>query len=1167
MNICVRLTFGIAVLLLASAVPADDLTEDDIRWRRKMGWNPQVHGSVQLRKLKEIVERVPYAYYPYPNELEVLFDYAPAVELLPDEATAPKDPPGEMTVKVYREEGDRPVWKETIELDAKGRGHGLFKLPKLPEGTFRVEYEFGGVTLRAGRTFTRSYFEFERNDIGEIHAVYPPFTPVEVEGNRVSVVDRTYTINEVGLFGSVVSKGRELLAEPMRLVVETPEDHVKWKAGGVGDGVEGEVIHPDTAVFRTEATGKAIRVRCAVKVEEDGCAKIEMTLAPRGTDRQHSNAVESERSQSKAPVIRKAWIEMALKESRAPLCHLVGMNSMRHNYAGRVPRGGRITWINQAWRPARFETEPFEAEPPASYEVWDATKNMHWHSERWNFAPYVWLGAARRGLAWFGDHTAGYETDGKRGIQRLRIEPHQVVLRVELIQQPIALDLPRTFVFGLQASPTRPMRKGWRGYGVPGGGGMPVNVWGGYNCAWHYPDPKDWRIVEKIVAARDPEVGPKNEDFRAFFEKMNEKRRFPDLKVHGRQEWLDNVLMFAGRAGRNPNGITVYYEEFQTSGHHPESYEYMDEWDLGNWCRYSKHYYHWQNRGRKAWGPQARTANQESWRDFAVYYADQWMRRGVGIYYDNTPPRPDYNHFNLRRHGVPWQNCIWGHRAYFRRVWKRSRQLMQKGMTPIDPLTRGTDDERRMRLHTVGHVTNCQVLPFTTWWDATLGVEQPGQWIPEDGPSPEEMQRQVDERGFVILPTPKKGAKGRALPLPPDYLRAMTMGRTAGLIPHYRHALRSEDAFGGLGISYGASGRPKEEILDHRRLSDKAMGLVHEIRGGGNPYKHAGIRTLMAAFQEYGYGRPEVTVHNYWADDPRLTLDNPDVKWIALEKPGHPLLALLQSYRAEACRSDVDLPAGAAILDLFTRRLHPAEEPVSFETDYGTRLLLIAQSEDPLAPLAWDEDVLVQADFQFGLPPAWVARGPHAPRIVPDPEDERNKVLRITPGHPSRNFIKGTTRGDYRLSFRFRLPKLTEKPPYPRFYGFLQLRHREVNGWPKQSGQVLALGVKNDDEGRPAPAMTYITRREGEVEEFRNGGLNRLKKVGELIPLDSAWHTVTITVRGHRQRVSIDGHEVFSGETDVTDGGSLLLGPGWSSWKSGPPHVDVDDLLVRELAQ
>lgn len=1158
-----------------AAEPDKSLSEDDIRWREKMGWNPQVHDSRRLDAVTKILARAPYAYYPSANEIELLFDYTEVIKPLSDKvydhpnmkrldneqavktlpADLPAEPPTAITLRVLPAEGGDAVFTQSIPLDAAGRGYGRFTLPAFVKGTYRVEYDLGGGrVIRSNRPFTRSFFEFEGNDIGEIHDVFAPFTPVEVEGRTVAVVDRRYTLNPQGLFQSVVAKDRDLLAEPMRLVVELADGRqVEWKPAGQAGGVAGRATHPDTAVFQCAARGDGLGLESWVTIEEDGCAKVEMQLGPDATG-------------GKKVAIRRAWLRMALKESEAPLCHMVGLNSMRHNYAGNVPRGGTITWINQPWRPGRFEVKPFDGPPPDEYEVWDGRQQMHWGSEFWNFTPYVWLGAEERGLAWFGDHTAGYETDGQRGIQRLRIEPGKVVLHVELIQQPVTLDAPRTFVFGLQGSPTKPMMDGWRGYAVPGGGGMSVVVWGGYNCASHYPDPKDWRIVEKIVSARDPEVnknvwkGP----FKEFFETLDTQRQFPDLKVLGREDWLKNVLGFASRSRRSPNGITVYYEEFQTSGLHPETYEYMDEWDLGSWCRFRK--FNFEGKpypDSRGWGPEARTANQESWRDFAVYYADEWMKRGVGIYYDNTMPHTDFNRFTLRQPGVDWQSCLWGHREYFRRVWKRSRELMAKGLTPIDPYDPA--NPRPMRLHIVGHVTNCQVLPYTTWWDATLGVESPGQWLPDTIPprSPEEQQR-IDKRGFVVLGGPSKDNPGQALPYPPDYLRAMEMGRMAGLISHSRHSLRSDDAFGGLGVGYGSTDKPPEDVAYHRRLSDKAMNLVHEIRGGGSPYDHDDLRTMMAAFELFGYGQPATTIHNYWSEKPFLKVGNPAIKWIALERPaagpGEPVLALLQSYDAEACSTGLDLPKGTAVLDLFTRQLAPASEPLHFAADYGTRLVLLGD-RGRLASLAWAEGVVLRGDFELGLPPGWKSRGAAAPQIVTDPQDSANHVLRITPAHPSQHFVSGETAGDETLSLRFRLPALTEKPPYPQFYGVLQLLKRQVGGWPKQSGQMLQVGIQNNKDGNPALALTYTTRREGTIEPFGNVTTDRLAETGTLVPLDDAWHTLSVTVAGTRHTLAIDGVELFSGETDVTDGGALVIGPGWGSWSPG--FIDIDELVVR----
>ena len=115
-------------------------------------------------------------------------------------------------------------------------------------------------------------------------------------------------------------------------------------------------------------------------------------------------------------------------------------------------------------------------------------------------------------------------------------------------------------------------------------------------------------------------------------------------------------------------------------------------------------------------------------------------------------------------------------------VWKRSRELMAKGIAPE-------------QFHTIGHVTNCQVLPYSTWWDATVGVEQPGPWIPDEKPSPAEIQKALAEWNFVILPGPSVGKSGTPLPFPPDYLRAMEGGRMAGLISDYLHPIRNRGRF------------------------------------------------------------------------------------------------------------------------------------------------------------------------------------------------------------------------------------------------------------------------------------------------------------------------------------------------------------------------------------
>lgn len=1145
----------------AAATKPETLTDDDIRWRQNIGFNPQVHGTVANSGDAEVFARVPYAYYPSSNELEVGFDLTAACKLLSPGTARPESNPATLTVRVFPKDSADRLAEGTMPLDAKGRGHGRIKLPELPSGVYRVEYEFGGVKLASSRTFRRSHFEFERNSYGLEHKVYAPFTPVVVDGRSVSVVGRTYTLNAQGLFDSVIANGRELLAEPMKLVVETADgQRVEWKGGGwFGSGVKGNVVYPDLAEFETSAQSTICNLKSKISIEEDGCAKIALTLNPE--------------PRTLIP-IKRAWLEMALKEAEAPLCHMVGMNSMRHNYAGLVPRGGEIAWINQSWRPARFAVKPFAGEPPASYQVWEANNLMHWASQRWNFAPYIWLGAEERGLAWFGDHTQGYSTDGKRSIQRLFIEPGKVVLRVELIQKPVTLDAPHTFEFGLQASPTKPLRPNWRGYDVPGGGGMPVVVWGGFGCSDKYPVNKEWPLVEKIVAGR----GSRTVD-EGFFKAIEAKQHLEKAAANG-VPWLKSVLQFAEvEANRpSPNGTTVYFEEHQTSGGYPEMIEYMDEWADTTWSRFRYFDYSGFVEGSLAkgtWGPEVRSANAPSYRDFAVWFANEWMRRGVGIYYDNTYPMVDYNREHFNDQERKWSSSLWGHRDYYKRVWKRSRELMEKGLTPLDPLYSKTDPTRRMRLNIVGHVTNCQVLPYTTWWDATLGVESPGPWVPAGADSSEWLAKALigSEWPFIILPTPSKGAAGQALPYSPDYLRAMECGRMAGLIPHNRCLLRGEDAFGLGGGGLGISDEGQEPVVrEHRYLSDAAMGLIHEIRGGaGNEWEHPQAGGLRRVIRGFGYGKPDVEIRNYWEENPFVEVRNPDVKWIAMKRQA-PIfgLLLLQSYRADAATTRVKFPGAGFFMDALTRETFTAdvhgEITVPLEADYGTRLLLAAKDAKEAHLLARTNDTLFLEDFEFGRGPGSIITG--NPSIVADTSLPGNQVLRLTPAHPAQNLLFITDaainqKGDYACEFKFRLPVAPCKAGKQGLFrvGYRHDKNRryafEVGLAAAADGTVMFQGeiprlIFDGGKSQPLQSST-VTPGKG-----LSGGSG---------PSSTGWHTLAIKVQGQHHTLSLDGAVFFEGTDDVSLSGGLEIAPSWTLQNDSPvPLVEIDDIRVLKVS-
>ncbi len=218
-----------------------------------------------------VAAKLPYAYYPSENRLEVAL--APSAEQLKKAG----DPlPPEAKVYVVSLSTGATVGSGAVAIDASGWGRGMVDLPDLPDGTYRVEYYIGKAHFLSPVPFVRKHFPFETFEPVDDHTVYPPFEPVRVDGAKVEVVERTYTMNAFGLFDSVVSVGRELLAGPAEIRAVGEEGPLAWRNGSVA----GRSLHEDQAVFESSVESDAVRLTARTDVYEDGFAHVELTLLP-----------------------------------------------------------------------------------------------------------------------------------------------------------------------------------------------------------------------------------------------------------------------------------------------------------------------------------------------------------------------------------------------------------------------------------------------------------------------------------------------------------------------------------------------------------------------------------------------------------------------------------------------------------------------------------------------------------------------------------------------------------------------------------------------------------------------------------------------------------------------------------------------------------------------
>lgn len=796
--------------------------------------------------------------------------------------------------------GGDPLFTGRLSLNQHGVGQARFILPELPEGEYAVEYVAGGAMIRASTHLRRIRFPWEGTVLGIDHRVYPPFERPRVTLNRVELSGRTYTLNDVGGFEQVVARDRPLLASPMRLVCETEEGEETWR---VLNRVRGFTPQVDRAVFSSAVANDVVRAEFEWLIEEDGCARVDMTLSPVSPSRP----------------IHRMTLEIPLRDEQVPLFHYVANHNLRFNYGGRTPRGGRIRWITEpsptdwAAHPATWEV----AEPgPDDGLIWHAlqTRNNRYHPtdntwlERYrgvprdeigdsntfdNFVPYIWLGSVERGLAWFADTDRHFQSHADQPVQTISREGDRVILRIHIIQRPTVLTTPLTITYGLIASPTRPLPANPQGVVVPGGNGLPVVCWGGYWCADKYPDNRDFSVVDLRQEARrrdEQNLPPWSEQMQAALAHRGRNRAWMNSDVLG-FPWDEAIKHWY------PQNAT-YFEEHIIRQRSEEWQVFQDEWANRSFNRFLDEDAHWYV-----------AATARSYHDFALYYANEWFARGVSLYFDNTFPKVDHNHYANGFQGRTFS--YWAQRDYYRRIYKLMMHHNERA--------------QHWPLHFTLHMTNTQVIPHTTWATATLDLEQ----------------------GYRV------DADRNELPFPIDYTQAVTLGRQAGVIAHAMYPLRN----------IGRFTFKDRQLTPQQEISDLGMYAVHELVRK-NHWRETWFdsTTLVHDYRNllfrYGFGDPGTRVHNYWADEPFLKIDRPDVAWIVLECDQQPQgLLLLQSYSPQAIAARVTLPSLTHLMDVETAEAFATDPTgvvhIPLAADYGTRMLILAAQPDhfPEGPL------------------------------------------------------------------------------------------------------------------------------------------------------------------------------------------------------------------------
>jgi hypothetical protein len=676
--------------------------------------------------------------------------------------------------------------------------------------------------------FERRRFAWESNKLGLSEKVYPPFTPITVKDRTVGVVLREHRLSELGLPESVVARGKELLAGGVTLnLTRADGKRAEWQQlKGTFVKTAGHV-----AVYEGSAATDELAVRIRNTIEVDGAMKIEMQLTP--------GAGKS--------AVRGLSLDIPIRPEMAKLEHVLrGLGTREPSYGPPRPRG-------------------FTA-----------------------FMPYIWLGEMDRGFAVFGDNEQNFMVDAGRPIQEIVTENGRTLIRVHFINSgsPVQIAEPRTIVFGLQASPTKPMPDDFRKptKPVPPHGGNST-CWGMHSThgcrhpdlplptfAPDDPDWNPWHIIDQWAQARRENRSVDKKYVDDWLQKHYGKMNKTDF------DWYQkNLYTRFQRKLTNEESWAAFWSFYNQTIFPPEWPTYQDEWNArdfrvvrrgGDWAA-SRHFWRSpESRGYQWTGPYINCA--PSLREFVAWQGREWYSRGIGVYDDNGYQRVDNLEMNdtfLReeKNGkgavVPSHN-LWEIREYNKRNWV----LLREVEIP--------KDVRVVKIH---HMTGDMVLPINTWNDVDLDTE----WSDHGTFSPDQLRahstgRQVGVYPHVLQPLFRPG----------EIKRLYKSGRKAGINwadgggdpEKWPEQFNSEEL-------QKAGVRTKDDLKAYSAFAFRAdwgMHVTHEILR--KRYHDMNLPALNAILDQSGYGTDEAMVFNYWQEESPIAVEQALVKLEVVEK-------------------------------------------------------------------------------------------------------------------------------------------------------------------------------------------------------------------------------------------------------------------------------------------
>ena len=751
---------------------------------------------------------------------------------------------------VYESKGDRAA--RLVVSDSSGQAvfSGDVESPRkivslrpgakdLPNGRYRAELmPIGATEPTLTKDFVHTNYPWFNTSVGRADVLLPGFTPLKAKGDAVEAVGRRYVFGAGCLPREVWTLGEQILARPIVLNMK-PLAKVRAARFAVLDA-------QDTKVAFRGGFG------CG-RVEQDGLIVVELDLP-----------------ETEGPVA----LEIPVKKDYARFFHVCG-DAIRSNPAGALPAGGGRIFGSRSMGGCGMTLE--------------------------NFMPYCWIGTDTRGICFAADTDRGWVHGPDRDAIEIRREDDgTVVLELNLIAES-GRHGPRRIELALQASPVKPMPKGWRGwvdaYDVKGGRNtlcQPSSpTWGCYIGGMaRYPAFEDWTFVRKM--AESARTGRYDAEYLESWiaRCLDARRNAPGLvpwlaaqKDDGRAE--ANLRAHAGAAFKRP-----LYLADKTN---PVLYHYTCDSDPSG-SLYEMPVM------RDEWGEHAFVSG--SHQDYAVYYLKKMCENGMGgVYDDNAFPRAVRDWVT----GGAWFDeegrlhpsyGLWSLREYARR---QVVAMLEAGVK-----------EPWLTIH---H-TNAAILPIVSFATNLMGME--------------------DKYG---TPAHQDDFQDR---WPRDYIRTVNQGLQAGAFP-----TSIEGPFYSRGDRTRLTRTMLATLLPHEIQPTLSQACDVEL-----------VKRALLVRQSFGIGEADSVATPYWDRDNPVVQTDDDVMVTAYVR-GRRMLLVVGSYRREAVTVPIRLKTGRIV------SAANEETGIAFPVSCGGISVCLAPHDFALIGLSFSRDAASRTKLGF----------------------------------------------------------------------------------------------------------------------------------------------------------------------------------------------------------